>query len=317
MTAFDLRQDLENRDLDPWEEYRKHFQKFVTNWKPFSIVIDAANAMGGYAFDRVFPDFPGKLTRLFFEPDGNFPNHEANPLKAECLEDLQKKVLATQADFGVAFDGDADRCVFVDNQGETVSCDLVTALFAEHFLKEEAGAGVVYDLRSSRVVSETIEKLGGRPYRDRVGHSHMKKTLRETKSVFGGELSGHYYFRDHADSDSGLMAFVLMMNLLSNSPGNLSEKMKSLKIYSQSGEINFRIEDKDKAIENLARHFSSGRQDRLDGLTVAFDDWWFNVRKSNTEPFLRLNLEADTAKLCQSRVNEIRNLLEALSAQSA
>lgn len=305
----------ENREMDPWPEYREHLQGFARDWRRLNVVVDAGNGMGGYGFDRVFADdWQGSLDRLYFEPDGTFPNHEANPLKAECLDDLRAKVTETGSDFGAAFDGDGDRCAFVDETGAIIPCDLVTALFAEDFLDREPGAGILYDLRSSHIVPETITRLGGKPYRERVGHSHMKKTLRDSGAVFGGELSGHYYFRDHFNSDSGLAAFAMMVNVLSRTGRPLSELVAPLRVYAQSGEINFEIADKDGAIDRLKERYADGRQDELDGLTVEFDDWWFNVRKSNTEPMLRLNLEASDAATCEARVAEIRSELEARGA---
>ncbi|MGE4158739.1 MAG: phosphomannomutase/phosphoglucomutase [Planctomycetota bacterium] len=299
-----------NTRVDPWPAYTRHLKAHAAAWRPLKIVVDAGNGMGGYGFDKVFGDLP-HVTRLFFEPDGTFPNHESNPLKEEGIRDLKKKVLEVKADLGVAFDGDADRCAFIDEKGEAVPCDLVTALFAGQALRKNPGSAVLYDLRSSHCVPEVVKELGGRPIRDRVGHSHMKKTLRESGAVFGGELSGHYYFRDHANSDSGLMAFVWMMNVLGGGTQSLSELVKPLRRYAQTGEINFEVEDKDAAIARCERHFKDGKQDHLDGLTVEMGDWWFNLRKSNTEPLLRLNLEARTATLRDQKLADVKKLLEA------
>jgi len=301
--------EITNEVVDPWLGYKAHLLKFAKNWKPFKIVVDAANGMGGIGVQKVFDAYGGEIVPMYFDPDGRFPNHEANPLKLECVQDLIAKVKDEKADFGVAFDGDADRFALIDEKGGVVPCDLLTALFAELLLQEEQAGGVIYDLRSSHIVPETIEKCGGKAYRERVGHSHMKKTLRETGAIFGGELSGHFYFRDHANSDSGLLAFVLMLNFLSNTDKTLSELIDPYRVYHHSGEINFTIEDKDAMIKKAGERYSSGKKDELDGLTVEFEDWWFNIRKSNTEPKLRLNLEAASAELCQEKLVELKELL--------
>lgn len=304
-------QDIKNETCDPWPGYKKHLLSFARNWKPFKIVVDAANGMGGLGVQKVFDDYEGEIIDMYFEPDGTFPNHEANPIKLECVQDLIKKVKEEKADFGVAFDGDADRFALIDEKGGVVPCDLLTALFAQSLLKLEPGGGVIYDLRSSHAVPELIEELGGKVYRERVGHSHMKKTLRETGAIFGGELSGHYYFRDHGNSDSGLLAFVTILNILSENDKPLSELMAPFRKYYHSGEINFDIEDKDGMIAKFEKRYSAGKLDHLDGLTVEYDEWWFNVRKSNTEPKLRLNLEATSLELFEEKLAEIKELLNA------
>ena len=305
------REDIQNETVDPWAGYKARMMSFAKEWKPFKVVVDAANGMGGLATQKIMDDFEGTIVDMYFEPDGNFPNHEANPIKIECLQDLMAKVKEEQADLGVAFDGDADRFAVVDELGQMVPCDLLTAVFAEFLLKEEQGGGVIYDLRSSLVVPETIKELGGTAYRERVGHSHMKKTLRETGAIFGGEFSGHFYFRDHFNSDSGFLAFVFMLNFLSSSGKKLSELVEPYRKYHHSGEINFNIEDKDGMIKNIRERYAAGTHDELDGLTVSFDDWWFNVRKSNTEPKLRLILEASSPELCQEKVTELKEILTA------
>jgi phosphomannomutase len=249
------------------------------------------------------------------ELDGSFPNHEANPLKEENLEDVKALVGAPGAEVGVAFDGDADRCCFVDEQGSTVSAELMTALLAPGFLRVHPGAGIVYDLRSSWVVKEEIAKAGGVPIRERVGHSFIKATMRERGAVFGGELSGHFYFADNFTTDSGVIAMASALSLLSTERRRLSELTRSLRRYHATGEINFHVEDKDRSIAQLKERFASGRQDELDGITVEFGDvsdpewWWFNLRASNTEPLLRLNLEASSRELRDRRKSEIVELL--------
>jgi len=257
---------------------------------------------------------PGILARLdkvradceLMTPDGTFPVHEANPLKEENLDHVRALVRSTGAQLGVSFDGDADRCCFVDETGATIPADLMTALLARPYLEREAGARIVYDLRSSWVVKEEIQALGGEAIRDRVGHSFIKATMRERGAAFAGELSGHFYFADNFTTDSGVLAMVSALNFLAreeNQGRRLSELVANLRRYHATGEVNFRVPDKDEAIAALKQRFSDGRQDELDGITVEYGDlgdeewWWFNVRASNTEPLLRLNLEANSAAL--------------------
>ncbi len=259
------------------------------------VVVDCANGMGSLEVDLGLSRLGHDLTVLYPDLDGTFPNHEANPLRVENLRDLQKAVLASGADCGVAFDGDADRACFVDEKGQVVTNDLLTAFMAAEILPgEPAGAAVVYDLRSSRVVPETVTALGGRPIRERVGHAFMKARLRKEKGVFGGEYSGHFYFRDNWHADSGVIASTLVLNRLSRDPAPFSTLLAPLRRYRQTGEINFEVHDKDGTIARLAGAFKDGEVDFVDGVTVNYPDWWFNVRKSNTEPLLRLNLEGMT-----------------------
>jgi phosphomannomutase len=250
-----------------------------------------------------------ELVPLYFELDGSFPNHEANPLKEENLRDLQELVLAEEAAFGVSFDGDADRSAFVDERGRSIGSDLVTALIAGELLAESPGAAVVYDLRSSKAVDEYIREHGGEPVRERVGHSFMKATLRRKQGVFGGELAGHYYFRDNFYADSSILAVVEILNLLWKTGKTLSELVAPLRRYAKSPEINFEVEDKQGKMDELARRYAGGEVDFLDGISVRFPTWWFNVRPSNTEPYLRLVLEADTQDELQGRLEELFGVL--------
>jgi len=298
---------IARKDIFP--DYKKHVLSFAQGWKPLKVVIDAGNGMGGKVVPFIFSDSPIRIIPLFFELDGSFPNHEANPLKPQNMVDLQNKVREVRPDFGVAFDGDGDRVIFVDENGEIIGPDLLTALIAKEVLAKDKGASILYDLRSSRVVPETIAAAGGKPVRERVGHAFMKATLRKTGAVFGGELSGHYYFRDNFCADSGVIAFIKILNLLSRTDEKLSMLLAPLKKYHQSGEINFQVEDKDAKIEEIAEVFSDGKIDYLDGISVQYEDWWFNVRKSNTEPVLRLNAEADTPELLGRGKKRIMELL--------
>ncbi len=308
---------LEELDLD--EAYAAHVASFCDMEGDLSLAIDAANGMAGHTLPRILPMLPRLTTStLFMEPDGSFPNHEANPLKEENLDDVRALVGSSGAAAGVGFDGDADRCCFVDETGETVTADLMTALLAREFLRKEPGAHIVYDLRSSWVVKEEILAGGGVAHRDRVGHSFIKATMREHGAVFGGELSGHFYFRDNFVCDSGALAMVSALNLLTreeNQGRALSELVKDLRRYHSTGEINFEVEDKAAAIAKLKERYADGRQDELDGITVEYGDldsddwWWFNVRMSNTEPLLRLNLEAKREATRDARRDELVALL--------
>jgi phosphomannomutase len=234
---------------------------------------------------------------LFDVLDGTFPNHEANPLKEENLDVLRARVKSEQATLGLAFDGDADRCAFVDRNGRTVGADLITAILVPNLLARRPGAGVIYDLRSSRVVPETIEKYGGRPVRERVGHSFMKETMRQKSCIGGGELSGHFYFAEFHNSDCGLLAALVVLAQLGKEKTDLQAAADRLRVYYQSGEINFKVEDKTGMMAKIAGLLADGKQDWLDGIMVEYPDWWVNVRPSNTEPYLRLVMEAETAEL--------------------
>jgi phosphomannomutase len=264
-------------------------------------VIDAGNGIAGEAVDGLLEALPLEVTRLYFEPDGSFPNHEANPLDVETLADLRRKVVELGADLGVAFDGDGDRCAFVDETGEPVPADLMTALLCEAaarhgLLGVEPGTPIVYDLRSSRVVPETIRALGAVPVRGRVGHAFLKQIMRERGAAFGGELSGHFYFRFPSGyiGDDGAAAMMLGLQALDLGGRPFSELWRPFRRYCQSGEINSRVGNVPAALDRVRSRFADGESDELDGLTISFEDWWLNVRPSNTEPLLRLNVEAAT-----------------------
>ena len=276
------------------------------------IAIDTGNGMGGWFLPEFFASKPGyEIVPLYWELDGTFPNHEADPLKAENLHDVQRAVVEHNCDLGVAFDGDADRCMFIDNRGESISSDLITALIAQEFLQKQAGAPILYDLRSSRVVPESIAEHGGKPVRGRVGHSFMKRLLKETGAPFGGELSGHYYFADCFHTDSGLRALIAVLNRLQTTQQSMAELIAPLRKYFATGELNFRVADATATQERIQKYFEArgAQSDWLDGLTIELDDWWFNLRSSNTEPLLRLNLEAPTADARDARLQEVEALI--------
>jgi len=277
-------------DLDIRADYTAHVLAQAGKIRPLKIAVDAANGMGGLEVEWIFPHLAVELVPLYLERDGIFPNHEPNPLRKANLADLIACVLESGADLGVGFDGDGDRACFVDELGGVVTNDLTTALLAREVLAREKGA-VVYDLRSSRVVAEVILASGGRPIRERVGHAFIKETMRRESAVFGGEFSGHYYFRENYNADSAIMAVVKVLTVLSAETRPFSEVLAPLRKYWMTGETNFEVSDKDAKVQELAAAFSDGEVDFVDGVTVQYDDWWFNVRQSNTEPLLRLNLE--------------------------
>ena len=299
------------RQVEIFDAYGEHVLKHLESpgERKLKVVVDAANGMG-----TIYKPFLEKLgiefVPLYFELDGSFPNHEANPLKLENLRDLCDAVHRENADLGVSFDGDADRAAFVDETGEPVGSDLITALIGGELLRTEPGRHVLYDLRSSRAVAEYIEEAGGIPVRERVGHSFMKATLRRKDAIFGGELAGHYYFRSNYNADCALMAVVEILNLLRRrGDQTLSAIVQPLLRYAKSPEINFVVEDKQGKIRELAERFADAEIDYLDGITVSYPDWWFNVRPSNTEPYLRLVLETSDEKQLRARRSELEGLL--------
>jgi len=297
------------REETIYAAYAKKILSLAENTdKKLKVAIDAGNGMAGLYID-LFVELGFEIIPLFFRQDGTFPNHEANPLKHETLTTLQKVAKTEKTDFSVAFDGDADRAIFLDETGKIIPADFITALISTKILEKNKGAVIIYDVRSSRIVKETIEQLGGIAIRERVGHSFIKARMRKENSIFGGELSGHYYFETMYTTDNALLACVNVANILRRRNEPLSQLIEPFKKYRQSGEINFRVEDKKTMMQKLADAFSSGEIDWVDGVTVQFDSWWFNVRPSNTEPLLRLNLEASTDAELSERLNELKRIL--------
>ncbi|MEL6739937.1 MAG: phosphomannomutase/phosphoglucomutase [Planctomycetota bacterium] len=309
---------VDQRDL--WQAYAEHVLQFLDlGGKSLKIVVDASNGMAGTMIPKIFGRKGEKVDGLEIIPL-NFDNskgefvHEPNPLVASNLVQLQEAVLKHKADIGLCFDGDADRCAAVDERGEIVGCDMMTALLAPYFLGQNAGKGaVIYDLRSTRAVPEDIERAGGTPVRGRVGHVFMKQTLAESGGPFGGELSGHFYFRDNFNADSGAIAMASFLTVLAGAGKPLSELIAPIARYHQSGEINFEIEEKDEALRAVEDAYAERCDiDDLDGITIdAFDTegWWANIRKSNTEPFLRLNAEAKSAGQLSTIIEELSPML--------
>ena len=297
--------DVSERDV--LDDYVEHALTFVdaNALSSLTVVTDTANGMGGLVVPAVFHRLPVKLVMLYPELDGSFPNHPADPIDPENQRDLIRAVREHGADLGMAFDGDADRVFFVDEHAEPVSGSLITALVARSMLEKNPGAKIVHNLITSWTVPEVIRENGGTPVRTRVGHSFIKQVMAETGAVFGGEHSGHYYFREHYRADSGLIAGLVVLEEMSRSGKPLSELLEPFRRYASSGEINSTVEDQQGKIEELASRFEGGKQDRLDGLTVEYGDWWFNVRASNTEPLLRLNVEGRTKELLDEKTAEV------------
>jgi phosphomannomutase len=297
--------------VDLLDAFGDHVRSFVdvSALKPLVVVADTANGMGGLVVPKVFEGLPFSLTVLYGDLDGTFPNHPADPIQLENLKDLQRAVLDVGADVGLAFDGDADRVFLVDNAGQPVSGSTTTAIVAAGILDRHPGETVVHNLICSRAVPEVIREHGGVPVRTRVGHSYIKQVMAETGAIFGGEHSAHYYFRDNWRADSGSIAALLVLEQLSRADVPLSELRKPFERYAQSGEINSRVDDPAAVIERVAGVYSALEQDRLDGLTVNAGDWWFNLRPSNTEPLLRLNLEAADVTSCDAHTAEVLALI--------
>ena len=293
--------------------FADHVRSFVEvdRLAPLKVVADTANGMGGYVVPAVFEGLPFDLEIMYAELDGTFPNHPADPIQPKNQRDLQARVLATGADVGLAFDGDADRVFLVDEQGELLSGSLTTAIVARGILGREPGATIIHNLICSKTVPEVVAEGGGTAVRSRVGHSFIKQVMADTGAAFGGEHSGHYYFRDNFRADSGLIAALVVLEQLSEAGVALSELRQPFERYTASGELNTTVDDPQAVIDRVSAAYGDADQDRLDGLTVDLGDWWFNLRPSNTEPLLRLNLEAADPDSCREHVAEVRALMTA------
>jgi phosphomannomutase len=300
---------VEHRDLLP--AYVEHVLTFLDaeRLRPLTVAIDTANGMGGLVAPAVIERLPIELHHLFPELDGTFPNHPADPIDPENQRELRAAVLQHKADIGLAFDGDADRVFLIDEKGLDVSGSIVTALIAKAMLAREPGATIIYNVICSWTVPEVIRENGGVPVRTRVGHSYIKQVMAETGAIFGGEHSGHFYFRENYRADSGIIAAVVALSQLSDANIPLSELLAPFRRYAASGEINTKVSDPHATLERVADALKDGKQDRLDGLTVEFEDWWCNVRPSNTEPLLRLNVEARTDELLREETAMVLELI--------
>jgi phosphomannomutase len=294
--------------LDLLRAFGEHVRSFVdvTSLRPLKVVADTANGMGGYVLPAVVEGLPFDLEIMYGELDGSFPNHPADPIQLENLRDLQARVREVGADVGLAFDGDADRVFLVDDEGEPLSGSTTTAIVATRVLETHPGSTILYNCICSKAVPEVIREHGGTPVRTRVGHSFIKAVMADTGAAFGGEHSAHYYFRDNWRADSGSIAALIVLEAIGRAGVPLSELRRPYDRYAASGEINFEVADPRAVIEEVAERYVAHDQDRLDGLTVDLGDWWFNLRPSNTEPLLRLNLEAADRASCDARVDELR-----------
>ena len=302
------RQDVVN-------DYVTHVMSFIdpSIIKPFNVVLDAGNGIAGLVAPKLFAGLPCRVDALCFEVDGTFPNHEANPLIEENRRDITERVIETKADIGIAWDGDADRCFFIDGAGEFIAGDFVTALLAEAFLIKHPGAKVVYDVRASYAVKDIVAKYGGTALMNRVGHAFFKRRMREENAIFGGEVTGHYYFRDNFYADNGFIPALLILELMSRKGQTLRDLLAPLREkYFISGEINTRVGDMKKVqekIDGLEARYQDGRAYSMDGVSVEYPDWHFNVRASNTEPMLRLNLEAVTRELMEQKRDQVLSFI--------
>jgi phosphomannomutase len=308
-----MRGSLEQRHI--LDRYTDHVMGFIdaTVIKPFNVVLDAGSGIAGLVAPPLFDRLPCRTTRLCFDVDGTFPNHEANPLIEENRRDITAKVIELGADAGIAWDGDADRCFFLDGTGEFIAGDFITALLAESFLMKHPGSTIIYDVRASYAVKDIVAQYGGRALMNRVGHAFIKRRMREEDAIFGGEVTGHYYFRDNFYADNGFIPALLILELMSKKGQPLRDLLKPLRErYFISGEINTKVPSMDvvpKKIDALAKAYSHGRVYQLDGISAEFDDWHFNVRPSNTEPLLRLNLEGITPEIMEKRRNEVLDII--------
>jgi len=306
---------VHERQLDT--PYVEHVLSFIdpSVIRPFNVVLDAGSGMAGKIAPWLFDKLPCRTTRLCFDVDGRFPNHEANPLIEENRRDITERVIADKADIGIAWDGDADRCFFIDGAGEFVPGDFVTALLAEAFLLKHPGATIIYDLRASHAVKDVVERYGGQSLMNRVGHAFFKRRMRETGAIFGGEVTGHYYFRDNFYADNGFIPALLILELMSKKGQSLHQLLEPLRQrYFISGEINTKLRAMEAVpakLAEIAAKYADGRQYKMDGISVEYPGWHFNVRPSNTEPLLRLNLEAETPALMAQKRDEVIALIRA------
>ncbi len=299
-------------EKDVWDDFVKFTKNFVNteDIKKYNVVMDAGNGMGGLVANKVFANMDLNIERMFFEPDGNFPNHQANPLVEENRVDIMKKVKENKADLGIAWDADCDRVYFIDENGDFVNGDFIVALLASHFLEKKPGSGIVYDIRCTRAIRDLVEKKGGQAYSEKVGHTYIKKRMQKTKSIFGGELSGHYYFSDNAYMENGFAPALIILEMMSKSNKKLSELIKDLGDYYVSGEINFTVDDAKQIMSDIEKKYSdTGKIEKIDGITFNFDQWSFNVRPSANDPVLRLNVEANSQDLLDEKLDEMKEMI--------
>lgn len=301
-------------EVDVLPGFVEHVHSFINKdkLKKLKIAVDAGNGMGGKIVPLVYENLPIEIVPLFFELDGTFPNHQADPSKRENLKWLQEKVKEGQCDFGMAFDGDADRIFFVDEKGDIVNSSLMTSLIAKNMLGKNPGSKVIYNVVCSHIVPDTVKKYGGEPILERVGHSFIKETMAKTDAVFGGEHSAHYYYRDNYRADSGIITSVIVAEVLSEAGKPLSQLLDEFRVYHTIEETNSKVADKDAKIKELKEYYTKYNPknvNEMDGITIDFGDWWFNVRPSNTEPLLRLNLEAASEEMMNQKKEEVLGII--------
>ena len=299
---------------DVIEDYAEHCLSFINTegLRPLKIVVDAGNGMAGKMLPPIFEKLPFEYVPMYFELDGSFPNHPPNPIEPQNMEDLQERVVAESADFGAAFDGDADRVFIVTEKGVTISGDILATLVAKNVLEKESNAAIVYSAVCSKALPELVRREGGRPIRTKAGHSIIKPQMRKHDAAFGGEHSGHFYFRDNYFADSGIVAMLTVAELVGRQEDPLSELLVPIDPYFRSGEINSEVEDQDEVLKRVEEHYAERDDpeiDHLDGLTVDYGDWWFNLRPSNTEPLLRLNVEAGDRETMEKERDELLDLI--------
>jgi phosphomannomutase len=297
-----------------WEDYILFVRNFVNigSIGPLKVVMDAGNGMGGLVAEKLFKGMDIEVVSLFFEPDGTYPNHDPNPFIEENRRDIVAKIKEVGADLGIAWDADCDRCYFLDENGTFINGDLITVLLSIDFLKKKPGSSIVYDLRSSWAVKDWVEKLGGKAIIDKVGHSYIKATMAKHDAVFGGEVSGHYYFADNKYMDNGFIPAVIVLEMMSKENKKISEMINDLGEYHLAGETNFTVADIDTTIKKIEDKYSDGKISKLDGLSVDFEDWHFNVRPSANDPVLRLNLEAKSNALMKEKMDELKTIIESV-----
>ncbi len=293
-----------------WQDYINHIFSFidVENIRPLKVVIDAGNGMAGKVMPLIKERLPIEIINLNFNLDGNFPAHPSNPLEEGASNQIGEEVKKQKADLGFIFDGDADRIYLIDEKGGFIRSDVSLLLLAKYFLEKNPGTAIAYNAICSKATPEFIEKWGGKPIRTKVGFINVQRAIQENKGAMGGEISGHFSFKDNDYLDSGFIAFLVLLQVISNSDKKVSEITQELSPYFKSSELNFEVKDKEKTIEKFKKKYSDGKQDYLDGATIEYEDWWFNVRSSNTEPLLRLTIEADTEELLQQKIKELTSL---------
>ncbi|OGZ65028.1 MAG: hypothetical protein A2998_01885 [Candidatus Staskawiczbacteria bacterium RIFCSPLOWO2_01_FULL_37_25b] len=306
--------EMEVKKKDIWHDYLNHVLSFVdlSEIIPMKVVIDASNGVAGSAVSKIQEKLPVEIIALNFKPDGNFPNHPPNPLLEGSADQISNKIKKEKADLGFIFDGDADRIYLITEQGEFVKADITLTLLAKYFLQKNPGAGIAFHVTCSKSVSAFVKKWGGRPIRTKVGFINIQQGLINNGGVMGGELSGHYCFKDNFYCDSGMITLLTLLQIISQDGRKVSEIMKELSIYAKEPEINFEVKDKDAILEKIKEKYSDGKQDFLDGITIEYDNWWFNVRASNTEPLLRLTIEADTEELLKQKQKELTSFIKEL-----